>query len=106
MSRLRRDGCGAAQSLTRYCPSSGLGAAFPQGRQGDVDFLPKTGYNKRNKDTTVLEDITASKGKTAISSEIKETKEDKEAIAMKRKAFDAINLIIKKIISKKEKFNI
>ncbi len=51
--------------------------------------IKKGGWNSQ--DTTVLEDITASKGKTAISSEVKETKEDKEAIAMKRKAFDAIN---------------
>ena len=55
---------------------------------GDV-VIKKGGWNSQ--DTTVLEDITANKGKTAISSEVKETKEDKEAIAMKRKAFDAIS---------------
>ena len=70
---------------------------------GDI-VIKKGGWNSQ--DTTVLEDITANKGKTAISSEVKETKEDnttskeKDEETVEEKSLMLLALINMKLLCK------
>lgn len=51
-------------------------------------IIQKGGWD--SSDTTMLDNVTANKNSSAIASEIKVQEQDKEIIAMKRKAYDAI----------------
>lgn len=52
-------------------------------------IIKKGGWDEST--TTTLDNVTANKNNSPISAEVVKQKEDKEIIAMKRKAFDAMN---------------